>query len=128
MKNKKNIVLGLLIMTALTLGVTDLVRANTYQFINTSGELKSFTANSSDEALRTAYQLAVHSGVRLVSDNNVNNDFVVDNNNVVYGQGSNLYQYINTSGELSTVRANTPEEAIRTAYQLGAHSGVMTYR
>jgi hypothetical protein len=43
----------------------------------------------------------------------------------VTGNGTYLYQYINTSGQLFSVRANSAQEALNTAYQLGVHSGVM---
>lgn len=35
------------------------------------------------------------------------------------------YQFIDTSGNIQSIEANTPQEAIDTAYKLGIHSGVI---
>lgn len=121
MKNKLNIVLGLFVMAAFTLGLTSFVNANTYNFIDTSGQIQSIVANTPEDAIRDAYQRGATSGVILVDHTND----AVNNNNVVVGQGNNLYQFIDTSGQLKSVRANSAQEALRTAYQLGVHSGVI---
>lgn len=119
MKNKINTVFGLLAIGIFTFGILSIADANTYDFINTSGQRVSVTADTSGEALRTAFNLGLHSGVILV-DNNTGNS-----NQPVAGQGVYLYEFINTSGQIGTVRANTPQEALNTAYQLGVHSGVI---
>ena len=118
MKNKIHMTLGLVVVVMLMLGVAGFAYANTYQYINTSGQLASVVANTPAEALATAYQRASNSGVMLVGGGGVMGG----------GQGMYTYQYINTSGQIATVMAHTPEEALRTAYQRAVHSGVMLLR
>lgn len=53
-------------MSAFFLGLSSSVNAATYQFIDTSGRLQSVSANTPGEALGTAYQLGIRSGVKVV--------------------------------------------------------------
>jgi len=127
MKNKINVVLGLSMVTALVLGFANFASASTYQYVNASGQLSSVIANSPQEAMAEASSLGFHSGVMLVSNstNTIKTNQVVTDNDYITGQGSNVYLYINSSGQLSSVRANSAQEAIVTATALGLHSGVM---
>ena len=121
MTHKINMMLGLFAVTALTLGFSGIANAATYQYVSTSGVVNSVAANSPTEALAIASNLGLHSGVMLVSDTTevINGDYVAQ------GQGANVYMYINTSGQVSFVSANSVQEALATAYNLGMHSGVM---
>ena len=94
--------------------------ASTYQYVNTDGNVQSINANSPAEAL-LAYNIAHTSGVILLSDSNSSVVFTV-NSPVV--SGSNTYLYVNTSGNVQSVSANSPAEALEVS-NIGANSGVM---
>ena len=89
--------------------------AATYQYVDTNGNLSTVTADSAAQAL-TVGNLATHSGVMLVSDSLIFTNFVP--------AGTNTYAYVNTSGELSTVTADSAAQAL-TVGNLATHSGVM---
>jgi len=120
MNNKIKIILGILVLTFVTLGFVGITEAATYNFINTSGKLGTIVANNPQEAINQAYQLGAHSGVILV--------FTANSNQPNLGEGSFIYQYVNTSGSLITIRANSPKDAFAKAYELGIHSGVILVR
>jgi len=113
-------VLGLFVVTALSLGSYGVLNAATYQYVNTQGQLESISADSATEALRTASNLGSHSGVMLVS--NVTVQVVTTTSN---GSNSNWYMYVNDSGVVITLSANSPAEAFAKAVNLATHSGVM---
>lgn len=94
--------------------------ANTYHFIDTSGNRQSMEANNSSIALATAYQLGINSGVMMMEKG----DSVVVIPIVTTGSG-NYYHFIDTSGNLQGMWAANSSIAIGTAHQLGIHSGVM---
>jgi len=127
MNNKTNIVLGLFAVTALTLGFANFANAATYQYINTSGQLSTLTANSSQEALATASKLSLHSGVILLDYNtpSLSNNDADTSGQDVQGQGLYVYQYVNTSGNLLSVAADSPQAAMLKANNIAPHSGVM---
>ena len=97
--------------------------ANTYHFIDTSGNLQSMSADSSSIALDTAYQLGIHSGVMLVEDVESIPSTPVETT----GTG-NYYHFIDTSGNLQGMWAVNSTVALDTAHQLGIASGVMMVR
>lgn len=97
--------------------------ANTYHFIDTSDNLQSMNANSSSIALDTAYQLGMHSGVRLIKDGQTVPSTPVD----ATGTG-NYYHFIDTSGDLQGMWAVNSTVALDTAHQLGITSGVRLIR
>lgn len=122
MTKKINNVLGIFVLTALSLGFTASAQGATYHYVNTSGGISSVNASSSQEAIRIATNLAPHSGVILVDGNST----VVNTNNYnVQGDGLYVYEYINTSGQVQSITANSPQEAIRMANNLATHSGVI---
>ena len=96
--------------------------ASTYQYVNTDGNVQSVNANSPAEAL-LAYNIAHTSGVMLVSDSNlsVSTPVVISSGNSV---GNNTYLYVNTDGNVQSIRANSPAEAML-AYNISSTSGVM---
>ena len=94
--------------------------ANTYQFVDTSGNLQSVEANIPATALATAYQLGIHSGVILVG--NEDSNLSVPTNISGY---DNYYQFIDTSGIRQGLWAINSSMALDTSYQLAMHSGVI---
>lgn len=102
-----------------------LALASTYQYVDTGGNLRSVEANSPTQALATAPNLHIHSGVMLVSGNAT----VVQLPNtgtVVVGTGNgSFYRYVDTNGNLRGVWATSAAAALVTAPNIGMHSGVM---
>jgi len=99
--------------------------ANTYHFVDTSGDLQSINADSSNRALATAPELGVHSGVVLISEGGIGGAALPDDNTSTHSSSDNYYQFINTSGDIQGLWASSPSIALNTAYQLGIHSGVV---
>ena len=97
--------------------------ASTYQYVNTDGNVQSIVANSPSEAL-LAYNIGANSGVILASNSNVSVSTSPVVVTTVNSFGSNTYMYVNTNGNVQTINANSPAEALL-AYNIGAHSGVM---
>ena len=121
MTNKINIVSGLLAMTVLTFGLLNVAGASTYEYVNTSGNISTVIADSASVALTTANNLAVHSGVIKTSrtDQKLNQP-----SNYDQGQTTS-YAYVNTSGEVIEVNANTSAQAFTNSDNIALHSGVM---
>lgn len=109
------LIIGVFAMPALSL-------ANTYQFIDTSGNLRSVEADTSAIALQTASPLAIHSGVALVKTGA--GGVVLGDYTSTTGTG-NYYQFIDTSGNLQGIWAPNATVALATAYPLAIHSGVV---
>ena len=118
---KINMFTGLMAL-ALVL-VPTLTFANTYMFVNTSGNLQSVEANSATQALATAYPMAYNSGVWLVKENGTSPTVPEPLPPKPTGTG-NYYLFVNTSGNLQGVWAPNSSVALSTAYPLALHSGV----
>ncbi|MEX2054353.1 MAG: hypothetical protein WD883_02330 [Candidatus Colwellbacteria bacterium] len=99
--------------------------ANTYQFVDNNDNLQSMTADSSTEALNTAPNLGVHSGVMLVSGGTggavLGSSFTSENS------GDNYYQFVDSNGNIQGIYADSFAEALANANNLGLHSGVALY-
>lgn len=65
--NTKRIVVTLVALAVLVVPVVS--SANTYQYIDTSGQLQYVQADNSSQALASAYNIGIHSGVMLYSSN-----------------------------------------------------------
>lgn len=114
---KINILTGFMALALVILPTVSF--ANTYKFVDTSGNLQSVEANSATEALATAHPLALHSGVWLVEKTDSNTVIPTQTN----GSG-NYYLFVNTSGNLQGVWAPNASVALATAHPLAPHSGV----
>ena len=89
--------------------------ANTYQYVDSRGQLQSIEANSSSEALMTAYNIGIHSGVMLVSSQGIGGgDYT-----------GSFYQFVDMSGNIQSMDATNSSTALTTAYNIGTHSGVI---
>ena len=97
--------------------------ASTYQYVDSSGTLRSVEASSPTEALARASNIGTHSGVMLVSSNTV--IVPITYPTPIQSGNGNLYQYIDVSGNLRTVRATSAAMALTTAPNIASHSGVM---
>jgi len=102
--------------------------AATYQYVDTSGSLRTMTADNSAQALATAPNIAVHSGVMLVTGSPIVTNTTTTYTGTTYTgtvSGDNeAYGYINTSGNFVTVVAKSPAEAML-ASDKATHSGVI---
>ncbi len=109
---------GVLTVFAFVLGFSNVTNAATYEYVNTSGGISSVTANNGSNAITLAPNLALHSGVILVdgSSNNVTS---------VYSSGNTQYMYVNESGVVTVVNANTSSGAFQDSVNISTHSGVM---
>jgi len=112
------VVLGMLLSSSVA-------SAATYLYANTSGNLQSIEANNPTEAMAIAPNIAVHSGVMLVSSTPLSIGGI---DGVVLSATSNIYLYVDTSGNLRTVVANNSTEAMAIAPNIAVHSGVMLVR
>ena len=112
----KSIITGMLVAGVLTI-LPAMTFASTYEYVNTSGGLSSLTANSATEALEAVSSMGSNSGVMLISGNNEVSTY---NPNQV-----NQYIYVNSSGVVTTISANTPTQAFASATNIAVHSGVM---
>jgi len=112
---------SLFTVIALAFSVSGVLNAATYDFVDSSGNLRSVTANSSSEALLIAPNIGLHSGVVL---HNGSNPVVVYTGSVSSGQ----YLYVNSSGIAVAVNANSVAEAFARAINISPHSGVMLIR
>jgi hypothetical protein len=130
MTHKKRFVFatGVLALSALFLVVSTSVQAATYNFVDTSGNLRSVTADSSAEALLTASNIGLHSGVILSSGIGSETVSIAPYNplagsyNPLVGKS---YMYINTSGIATVVDANTSTQAFYESNNISSNSGVM---
>lgn len=98
--------------------------ANTYQYVDSGGRLQSTQANSSTEALATAYNIGSHSGVALIGVAEVGGSYESPTINTT-NTGGSFYQFIDINGNVQSMNAPSASIALATAYNIGAHSGVV---
>ncbi|MEX0910436.1 MAG: hypothetical protein WDZ73_01640 [Candidatus Paceibacterota bacterium] len=120
----KQIATSLAVLTVFILPT--LVFANTYQYVDSNGNLQEVQANSSTEALATAINRAVHSGVMLVGTGGVitNSNYNFSVSNTTNTSGS-FYQFVDTSGNIQSINAASAEIALATAVNRHVNSGVI---
>ena len=116
---KTNTMLTGLLATAL-LALPAVSLADTYHFIDTSGNMQSMEAGSPAEALATAPHLGIHSGVMLIGQGGSNARISMNSTNF-----GHFYHFIDTNGDLQGMWAASASVALATAPHLGIHSGVM---
>lgn len=92
--------------------------AQTYQYVDTSGNVRVETATSAEVAIATAPNRASDSGVMEVTDHEA--VAVVEKD-----RDSEAYAYVMANGEISVQVAETPNEAIVEAEDRKYDSGVM---
>ncbi len=124
----KTIYIKLFVLTAM-LSFAPSLFAATFQYVDTSGNLRTVIAENTSVALATAPNIA--------SDSGVMNTTIVSANTIVASPsttarlllgtscGQNLFAYINTSGTISTVSATNATVALLTATNIASDSGVI---
>lgn len=98
--------------------------AATFRYVDTAGDLKVVIANNPTEAIATAPNIAANSGVWLVSGTSTP-VVVTPTPTPTPTSGSNTYKYVDTQGTVRTVVAGSPTQAIATAPNIAANSGVL---
>jgi hypothetical protein len=112
------------LMALAILALPAISTANTYQYIDSGGRLQSTQSNSPNEALATAHNIGLHSGVVLLSVGGVggvggNYEFPITNTS------GSFYQFVDTNGNIQNMNAINSMTALDTAYNIGLHSGVV---
>lgn len=117
----KNIFIPVLVIAlgVLSLGINSVSAQEAYQYINTSGELQTIVAETPTQAIANAYNIAPTSGVLLVGGIGGGDPVTTPT------YSGYFYQFVNTSGNIGSVYASSPEAAINTATNIAQHSGVI---
>jgi hypothetical protein len=109
-----------LLIAALALSLPTAAFAATYDYVNTSGQVQKIDASSPDQAMVLATNIDPHSGVML------DTGFVTPVPVVIVTTtGMHMYRYVDTNGNLGTVQASSPEQAMMIAPNISPNSGVM---
>lgn len=112
--------IGLLSVAAL-LGVSAFVGValadEVYTYVDVNGNLQTEVADGPFEAIADAEDIAPHSGVILTSE--------LGDDDVMLGNGQEVYGYVDIYGNLQTELASTPQEALLEADNKMPHTGVI---
>lgn len=108
--------------TTLSLLILPLVTsANTYQYVNTSGNLQTIEASTPGAAISNASNIAYNSGVIAGTISAIGGSYEP----VTNSSGSNLYQFVDMQGNVKSIYANSASLAIANAVNIALHSGVI---
>lgn len=97
--------------------------AETYLYVDTSGELQTETAATPTEAIIEASDRAPHSGVMLVGA--AVTTPTTQTTPELYDSDAEVYAYVAIDGDLELQVAQTPQQAIIFADDRAPHSGVI---
>lgn len=119
-KNIKNTI-GASVFAAviLALGFPAFSFASTYQYVNQSGQLSAVIADTGEGAIAIAPGISAHSGVILVSGNGSTGAVL----GATYGTAT--YAYVNQSGTVIAISADSSAIAFANAFGIDENSGVM---
>ncbi len=104
---------------ALFLGTT-VSAQQAYQYVNTSGNVQTIIAESPTQAILLAENRTSASGVILLGGVGGGDPI-----NPLGENGAYFYQFVNTSGNIGSMNASSPTEALNTALNLAQYSGVI---
>lgn len=116
------LIFSLLIVTAFTVGLPSQSHAASYGYVNTSGNVVEVFAGSVEGAFANSVNIAEHSGVILI-DGQTSRE-MAGNQNPTYNHSSG-YMYVNDTGEVTHVNANTSSGAFTGSINISDRSGVM---
>jgi hypothetical protein len=118
MKNLNLIVTSFVILsTFVVAGVASVSEAATYLYVNDSGNVTSVDASSVSGAFTNSINIGTHSGVMLIS-----------NSNTVLPENTSFdsrYVYVNDTGTVTEVDANSSSGAFTNSINIADRSGVM---
>ena len=106
----------------LVVGIPLFSFAATYHYVSVEGDVEAVEANSAAEALMTAPNIHPNSGVAIDRGFLEANDDV----DVVVGGtgGADTYAYVDSTGQVRTITAQSPAAAIAGATNIHPQSGV----
>ncbi len=113
------LMIGLALALVVALAFPMFSYAATYAYVNTSGQLSMVSANSSQDALSNTSNLGLHSGVMLVSGTGGVEPVQYSSS------GATQYGYVNSSGVVTFVTANTSGGAFSDSINISEYSGVI---
>jgi len=108
-------------MTLAVLGLPAVSLANTYQYVDSGGVLRSMQANSAVQALATAPNIGLHSGVVLVTIGGTGTGGSYES----VTTGNTFYQFIDRNGKIQSVNAASASIALASAPNIAPNSGVI---
>ncbi len=120
MKTKTIFGITLVLGSILAFGTS--ASAATYQYVNVSGNIQSIDAANASLALASAVNIDPHSGVILYTPANAIGSAIGGDNS---GVSLNTYEYVDTSGQVRSVTASNPSEAMSIAPNKDPDSGVI---
>jgi len=126
-KINKTHVLAFTAAIALALGLTTTSFAQTFYYVASNGELESVEASNASDAIMSAKDRMVHSGVISAAGlANITSDAaVIVTANDEQTAGMTSYWYVTSSDALATVTANSAEQAMNIAPNIKYNSGVL---
>jgi hypothetical protein len=102
--------------------------AATYHYVDTSGTVRTVSADNAAQAYAQAYNIAPHSGVTLDTGVLDSGDTVTGTNTGTASGSVNEFHYVDANGVVRTVTATTPSQALNVATGIDVHSGVAVDR
>lgn len=122
---KKNIVnsikASILTAVILAVGFPAFSYASTYAYVNQSGQVNTVVADTGASAILNAPDISLHSGVMLMS--NSTGAVLGANTSTIYG--ATTYAYVNQTGTVVTISADSSAIAFANAFGIDENSGVM---
>ena len=122
---KKNIVnsikASILTAVILAVGFPAFSYASTYAYVNQSGQVNTVVADTGASAILNAPDISLHSGVMLMS----NSTGAVLGANTSATYGITTYAYVNQTGTVVTISADSSAIAFANAFGIDENSGVM---
>lgn len=95
--------------------------ASTYAYVNQSGQVNTVVADTGASAILNAPDISLHSGVMLMS--NSTGAVLGANTSTIYG--ATTYAYVNQTGTVVTISADSSAIAFANAFGIDENSGVM---
>src|SRR3989344_833484 len=98
--------------------------AATYAYVSQSGQVNTVVADTSASAIMNAPNISIHSGVMLVSASG-GTGAVLGANTTTTTYGTKTYAYVNQSGVVITISADSSAMAFANAVNIDENSGIM---
>lgn len=116
------IMAGLALALVVALAFPMFSYAATYAYVNTSGQLSITNANSAQDAISNTSNLGLHSGVMLIHSGIGGMEPA---QNVYTSNQTTRYGYVNSSGVVTFVNANSSNGAFADSVNISEYSGVI---
>jgi hypothetical protein len=114
-----------IVASALALGFPVAAFAATYDYVDTTGTMRTIVADSAAQALAIAPNIALHSGVAIHTGTIASASLpTVLGVSFTPSGFLHTYQYVDIAGNMRTVQAGSPAEALQIAPNIAPNSGV----